>query len=382
MKALWTKLAIITLIITSIFSYFYFKPKTEKYILSPIGQITDDLTTKDNFYDIISTNNFESKNKRKKITNIKRHCTHIKKGAWVPYWAYNSSVKSINQKDFAIVSPVVFQLDKDGNLFEPKQQAYLQLYKSTSKKIYPTFSTFDPDRLKLMLTKHQEETINTLVNHVTTYNLAGIDIDIESIYVEDKEEYFAFLNKLAKELHKHNAKLSITVLPKWGEGIEYETLPETRESQDYQKIGEIADSVRIMAYDYTSTQKKTPGPIAPIFWVKEVVQYAVQYIPQNKLWLGISTYGYEWINHPQGEVTVGAYQWRQINQIIKDPTVKVSYDPSSGESIATYNCLKNSHCVMYFTTPTHIKKRIDIAKDFCLEGVFFWSIDGKEGDIF
>ena len=183
-------------------------------------------------------------------------------------------------------------------------------------------------------------------------------------------------------MHKNNKKLSITVVPKWGDDIIYDTLPETRQVQNYKEIGEIADSVRIMAYDYTSSNDKTPGPIAPLNWVNNVVNYALKSVPPEKLWLGISTYGYEWIKHPDNTVSVGSYQWGQIKEIIQDPTVETNYDNSSGEMIATYNCLTSSHCVMYYTTPNHIKKRINIAKKYCLQGVFFWDIDGKEGDIF
>ena len=333
---------------------------------------------------ISSTDSKEKKQANSTVISKSFNCLTIKTGGWVPYWAYSNSINSLSSQNFNIVSPVVFQLNKEGKLFMPRKSQIETFYKQVPKttQIYPTLSTFEADWLHKMLSENQTETIKQLVYHVEQYNLAGIDIDIESIYIDDQEEYFRFLEDLANQLHKTNRKLSITVIPKWGENINYDTLPETRRSQNYAKIGEIADSVRIMAYDYTSPQDKTPGPIAPLPWVNDVVSYAIKYIPEDKLWLGISTYGYEWVKRPNGNITVGAYQLGQITEIIKDPTVTTTFDQQSGESIATYSCLKDSKCVMYFTTTEHIKKRIDIAKKYCLAGVFFWSIDGKEGEIY
>jgi spore germination protein len=370
-----TIFAIISSLLIFILNY---KPQSEK-ILSPIGHqpITSEktkpqLTAEEK--DIIKITNENQKLKE---------CKTIQKGGWIPYWAYQNSLSSIKNKFLNIISPVVFQLNQDGKLYMPRNNNNLTtLYKVTNIQIYPTFSTFDPDNLHVMLTKHESEAVNTLVKHVVENNLAGVDIDIESIYVDDKDLYFQFLDDLQKQLHKNNKKLSVTVLAKWGNNINYKTFPETRKVQNYYKIGEIADSVRIMAYDYTSSLDKTPGPVAPLNWINQVLVYSLKYIPASKLWLGINTYGYEWVQHPEGKVTTGAYQWGQIKDIITDPTVSTQKDLNSGEDIATYSCLQNSRCVMYYTTPTNVTKKLNMAKHNCLKGVFFWSIDGKEGDIF
>lgn len=38
----------------------------------------------------------------------------------------------------------------------------------------------------------------------------------------------------------------------------------------------------------------SPGPIASIGWVNNVVKYATTVIPKEKIYLGLAAYGYDW----------------------------------------------------------------------------------------
>src|SRR3712207_864377 len=48
-----------------------------------------------------------------------------------------------------------------------------------------------------------------------------------------------------------------------------------------------------MAYDHSWAGSEA-GPVAPLSWVRDVVAYAQQRVPQEKLMLGLATYGYDW----------------------------------------------------------------------------------------
>src|SRR4029079_15730226 len=62
---------------------------------------------------------------------------------------------------------------------------------------------------------------------------------------------------------------------------------------DYAGLGKVADRFRIMAYDY-SYPGGTPGAIAPLPWVKQVVAYAVTVVPAGRIQLGAPLYAYDW----------------------------------------------------------------------------------------
>ena len=64
-------------------------------------------------------------------------------------------------------------------------------------------------------------------------------------------------------------------------------------AQDYAALGHSADRVVVMAYDW-HWAFSAPGPIAPTWWVDDVLDYATSVVPPEKLALGVGLYGYDW----------------------------------------------------------------------------------------
>jgi spore germination protein YaaH len=62
---------------------------------------------------------------------------------------------------------------------------------------------------------------------------------------------------------------------------------------DLKALGEIMDFVSLMTYDQ-HTRWTTPGPVAGWGWTLEHLDYALQFIPKDKLSIGIPLYGYHW----------------------------------------------------------------------------------------
>ena len=61
---------------------------------------------------------------------------------------------------------------------------------------------------------------------------------------------------------------------------------------DYRAIGNAVDFVAVMTIDY-GYPTGPPDPIAPIWWVEEVLRYAITQINPRKLQISIALYGYD-----------------------------------------------------------------------------------------
>jgi spore germination protein len=61
---------------------------------------------------------------------------------------------------------------------------------------------------------------------------------------------------------------------------------------DYAAIGSIADIVAVMTIDY-GYPGGPPDPIAPIWWIEQVVQYSITQINPRKLQIAMPLYGYD-----------------------------------------------------------------------------------------
>ncbi len=316
----------------------------------------------------------------------------LKQAAWIPPWDYNNGISSLNgfETAFYSVSPVTFSVNSNGTL-TPRLDTQLTPLKEVTQdkqiKLIPTISNFDSNVMKEVLNNptNRQRHIDSIVEAVINNNYDGIDLDYESISLESKEAFLEFIKDLYERLNQEQKILSITVLPKWGDDVVYTGLRETREVQDWREIAKYAHQVRIMTYDFTSPSSSTPGPIAPTNWMQKVLEYAVETIPKEKIWLGIHLYSYEWVmptkdsqNHA---IKTNSYTYDFIrNSIISNDYVHVNYNQEFEEGYADYPCTNNNHCVLYYATPESVSHRQNLASKYGIAGVVYWRLGG-EGDL-
>ncbi|MEO6260289.1 MAG: glycosyl hydrolase family 18 protein [Thermoanaerobaculia bacterium] len=117
----------------------------------------------------------------------------------------------------------------------------------------------------------------------------GIDIDYERLPASSRDNFTAFVSLLAGKLHAAGKKLSVTVYAKTGEKDNWSGPG----AADWPAIGSIADSVKVMAYDFHYSTSDA-GAITPLDWLDRVVSYAQSSIPNEKIMIGLPWYGYDW----------------------------------------------------------------------------------------
>ena len=102
------------------------------------------------------------------------------------------------------------------------------------------------------------------------------------------------------------------------------------QAQDYAAIGRVADQVRVMAYDY-HWSTSAPGPIAPVDWVRDVLDYSLTRIPADKIVLGVPLYGYDWVGDTGTPVS-----WEQVYELAQEHQAAVQWDGASQSPWLTY----------------------------------------------
>lgn len=135
--------------------------------------------------------------------------------------------------------------------------------------------------------KVQDTLIAQICDEIASKKYVGVDVDFELIDPNLAKAYVAFLAKLKEAVKEKVGALPLTVAvaPKTSaeqKGIFYQ-------GHLYDAIGEVADKVLLMTYEWGYPQGE-PMAIAPIYGVKQVVEYALTEIPKEKLLLGMPTY--------------------------------------------------------------------------------------------
>jgi spore germination protein YaaH/5-hydroxyisourate hydrolase-like protein (transthyretin family) len=147
--------------------------------------------------------------------------------------------------------------------------------------------------------------VQQIVDLVVSNGFDGIDLDYEVFAFQDgsaswaatQPNWTAFVQELGAALQAQRKQLAVTVPPPCnrsgvcGPKSGYWVYNVTG-------IAPFVDRIRIMAYDYNVS---SIGPIAPIDWVRSIVQYMASAVPPEKVQIGVPTYGRTWtLRQPGG----------------------------------------------------------------------------------
>lgn len=214
-----------------------------------------------------------------------------------------------------------------------------------------------------------ESLINNIINTLNDKNYYGVDIDFEYIYPKDKEAYNNFLRRLKTKLTPLGKTLSVAVAPKYRDnqaGILYE-------AHDYSTIGEIADRVIIMTYEWGYLYGE-PMAISPLADVEAVISYAVTRIPSEKILMGMPNYAYDWtLPYKQGTSATAITNSRAL-EIALDNNADIMFDNRAQAPYFTYR-VNNIEHIVWFEDARSIEARARLVDKYNLAGLSYWTIN-------
>ncbi len=304
---------------------------------------------------------------------------------WLPPWDWSNAIATVttNLETVHEFSPFWYELQADGQVklnADPQMIAeMLGVARRANRAVIPTISNhFDPDRVKPIVTDPLRRTahVQNLVEEVLKRGYAGIDIDYEGLYGEDRDAFTAFIEELSNALHAEGRLLTIDVQSKTSDSTSRDDL----RAFDYAALGTAVDEFRVMTYDW-SWPGSAPGPIAPYWWVEDVIEYTKTQVDPAKIMMGAPLYGYEW---PAGGRRGWALYWRDVQDLINTyhPTVQWAGIDSSepiGEHWFTYvsNDDGLQHTVWYADHDS-VEATRDLATRLGVKGLAFWALGSED----
>lgn len=189
------------------------------------------------------------------------------------------------------------------------------------------------------------------------YGFTGVSIDFEGLKDSaSAADYVQFLTSLKAGLGSR--PLTVAVPP-----VFY------YKGYDLQKIGEIADTVVLMAYDFTHQESLLPS--APLPLVSESVRQALAAIPKEKLVLGISKQANQWVTSSQGTTSYFQPDIGEVEKRFADSSTKQAWRLPLFLREGTYDDERGRH-VIYYEDTASIAKKMWLAKYYGLKGVSLW----------
>jgi spore germination protein len=274
------------------------------------------------------------------------------------------------------LAPFSFRINRDGSLTPPLLDNFLEIARANQVVPMMVITNLEEDQFstelgRVILTNRQVQTrlINNVVNTAKRLGFGDIHVDMEKLPPENREEYSQFLRRLRDRLRAEGLLLSVALAPKTRAdqpGVWYQ-------AHDYRSIGEIADFVVIMTYEW-GYSGGPPMPVSPIGPVRQVLEYAKTEMPANKILMGQNLYGYDWTLPFRPGTTARALSPQAAIDLARREGVNIRYDYRAQAPFFEYTDDQGRRHRVWFEDARSIQAKFNLVKELELRGVSYWKL--------
>lgn len=303
---------------------------------------------------------------------------------WVNGYAYpyiNTDILSQAFPSLTYITIFGYGFTEEGSLIKPdEQKEQILIQRAYENNTMPVFllsslsedGTFSSEKASLLFQNPdlQEKVLQNIIIEMQKKGYQKLDLDFEYIPPEDKQNYIDFIRHAVQMLHPFGFPVQVDLAPKTSDtqqGLLYE-------AHDYKSIGEIADTVLLMTYEWGYTYG-SPMAVAPINKVEEVVSYAVGRIDNRKIYMGIPNYGYDWalpfISGVTRAKTIGN---EEAVALARTAGAEIQFDTTAMSPYFYYRDVNNIEHVVWFEDARSIYAKLSIIAKYNLLGAGYWNL--------
>jgi spore germination protein YaaH len=222
---------------------------------------------------------------------------------YLPYWRVDAG--TAQRLDYSTLSTIAFfavPIKRGGALdtgapgfaayVSPAAAAVTNEAHARGIRVVPTFQLFDSGTLSTLRTflqsrRAQDRFVAAALDLMVRRRADGANLDVEPIPDALAPSFVLFVARFAAAVHRRVPGGQVVV-----------ALGASESDAAIAAIGQAADRIFIMGYDYHWQGSTTPGPVAPLRTgpqtVADTVSRYALLVPVRKLILGVPAYGYSW----------------------------------------------------------------------------------------
>jgi len=193
--------------------------------------------------------------------------------------------KRIAHVGLDVIAPTWFAIEgENGYVSSLADEGYVKRAHKSETEVWAVFENRSDTMLTygvLSNSDAREKAVNAVTDYAILYGIDGINVDFEAMSGQTLCFFYEMITELYEKLKPHGICLSID--------ISYPT------DYDLSLLEKNADYIVLMAYDQHHANSTEIGPVAAIDWVKEAIEYTLEYVTPDKVILGIPFYTRIWV---------------------------------------------------------------------------------------
>lgn len=302
----------------------------------------------------------------------------------------HQQIEYVNQTNDAldVVSPSYFDIREDGSLrLNHLSSFFIKTMHDKGIKVVPFLSNHWNRTAGINALKDVEGLSTQIANYVEEYDLDGINVDIENVTHEQRDQYTELVRLLREKIPAHK-EISVAVAANpndWQLGW--------HGSYDYSALAQYADHLLIMAYD-EHYEGGEAGPVAGIDFVENSIRYALSKTTPDKIVVGIPFYGRVW-GLDSSRIAGKGVSSKTLQQILASCEATVTYDEQSQSVKAEFTITEDSgnftvggdfvlepgRYVAWFENDQSYQAKLSLIEKYNLKGAGAWSLGQEDTSI-
>ena len=290
-----------------------------------------------------------------------------------------------------ILVPAWYSVDGNGLVWGGPNPSVLKTAAEHHVPVIPIVGLMAQAELHKLFTIPEARTafIASLLSESKKNGYSGFQIDFENVNWTDRDLLSGLVADTAAALHKERLQLTIATVPNapgsaGKSNYSHWLYANWRGAYDLKALVQSVDLICLMTYDQ-NTRWTAPGPVAGYPWTVENLEYALQFVPREKLSLGIPLYGYHWFAGDPGKdekpnPTAEYIGQQDIDQYLAAYHPHVEWD--AADRIAWFYFYRDDYREwVFYTDRRGFQERLNLVRDRGLQGFCSWVLGTEDPEI-
>lgn len=222
----------------------------------------------------------------------------------------------------------------------------------------------------LLNEEFQRKQIDNILVILKEKGYFGLNLSLQYISLSNIQLYESYFANVTNRLSSEGYQVFVTINPNINESSKEVSFQKV----DYSIINTLAQNIIFSSYEW-AFNINPPSPITSINKTEMFLNYVLNYIPPDKIIIGIATLGYDWeLPYVAGISNVNVISFDNVNDLASNNKVGVHYDDLSQTPYFTYTTNNQINHAVWFINAQTINATLELVSKYSLKGISVWNI--------